>query len=129
MRRPLLSATMAWVVLDVAHLLDHMRGDRDLSTEVQTAGFAGYVTTAVVLVLVLRGHRLAPLGAVLLGASAVIGFAAVHLLPHWSAISDSYSDFDTDALNWVLAILPMAAAAALAVAGARAMRQWQPSSP
>ena len=114
-RRALLPPALAWVAADIAHLLDHIRQDRELPAEVTLVGTTGYVATTLLLVLILRRHDLARPYAVFFGVSAMLGFLLVHVLPQWSAISDPYGDLDTDALNWLLVVAPMAAAAWLAV--------------
>jgi hypothetical protein len=119
-RRALLPPALAWLATDAGHLLDHIRQDRDLPAEVTAVGLIGYVATALLFVLILRRHRLAGGYAAFFGLSALAGFVAVHLAPHWAPVSDPYGDIATDALNWLLVVLPMAAAAWLAVAGWRA---------
>jgi hypothetical protein len=112
-------ASLIYLVLTVVHAADHARQGRDLATEVSTVGLLGLFTSVVLLVLALRRHEQAPTLAVLLGGGAFLGFAAVHLLPHWSAFSDPYADFDLDALSWVLVVLPMLSAAYLLAVGLR----------
>jgi hypothetical protein len=51
-----------------------------------------------------------------------VGIAAVHLLPRWGALSDPYAAAHVDALSWALAVVPVLAAALLAVVAARALR-------
>ena len=118
-RRALLPPALAWVATDLAHLLDHVRQDRELPAEVTAVGTTGYVATAMLLVLVLRRHELARPYAIFFGVSAMLGFVLVHLLPRWSPISDPYGELDTDAVNWLLVALPMAAGAWLAVSAWR----------
>src|SRR5688572_21404527 len=89
-RRPLLAASIAWAVLNVAHTLDHARQDRAVPEELRTVGVLGYVSTAVLLFLVWRAHRLAPLYAAMYGVSIVVAFLLIHVVPDWSAISDPY---------------------------------------
>ena len=127
-RRPLLIAALAWVVLDVAHFLDHVRQDRELPAEVQTVGITGYVATAILLYLIVRRHRLAPLYAAAFGISIVLGFTLVHFVPEWSAISDPYSGTEgVDGLAWVLAIVPALSGLALAATAARELRAPGPA--
>jgi hypothetical protein len=126
-RRALLTATLIWLALDIGHAIDHTRQGRDLATEVYTVGMTGWVATAVLLVLIVRGYRLAPLLATLSGAAVVLGFLAVHIAPEWSAFSDPYGDFDPDAVSWALVALPMLAGLNLAITGARWVRQPLPA--
>jgi hypothetical protein len=116
---PLGRASLLLVVADVLHALDHTRQSRPLGAEVYAAGIAGWIALALLLVLVARGHALAAPYAFAVGASVAVGFALVHLAPHWSAFSDPYSSFGADALSWVLVALPMVAAVWLCVVAAR----------
>ena len=119
MRRALLPPTLAWIAADFGHFLDHLRQDRELAAEVYAVGTSGYVATALLLGLVLAGSRFAPPVAAAFGASVVAGFALVHIVPDWSAISDPYSAFGADALSWALVVVPMLTAVWLVVAGLR----------
>ena len=83
----------------------------------------------VLVILVARRHRLAPLYAATFGATFALGFVLVHALPHWSAFSDSYGDANVDALSWLLAAIPFAAGLVLLAAGVRAMREAGHPSP
>ena len=109
--------------MDFAHFLDHLRQDRELAIEVYALGTSGYVATAVLLGLVLTRSRWAPHFAAAFGLAALVGFAAVHLAPHWSPFSDPYSRFDADALSYVLVAAPMLSALALAATGVRELRE------
>jgi len=128
---PLGRAALLLVAADVLHALDHARQGRDLTAEVYTAGVAGWVALAVLLLLVARRHPLAAPYAAAVGLSVAVGFVAVHLAPHWSAFSDPYSGFAPDALSWALAVAPIAAGLNLAAqaARARARRRRSPPAP
>jgi hypothetical protein len=102
----------------VIHDLDHVRQHRALGNELYGIGLVALVTALVTLVLALRGHSLAPAAAVVVGAGNVIGLAAVHVLPHWSAFSDPYPAAHVDALSWTVLAVMWMVAAALAFAGA-----------
>jgi len=117
---PLGRAALLLTAADVLHALDHARQGRDLSSEVYVAGVAGWIALAVLLVLVAREHRLAAPYAAAVGVSVAAGFLAVHIAPHWSALSDPYSRFDPDALSWALVVLPVLAALNLVAQAARA---------
>ena len=78
--------------------------------------------TALAVVLVLRGHRLAPLVAVSAGTGLAIGFLAVHWLPGWGEFSDSFVDGGAAVTSMVASLLEVAGAVWLAVAGWRALR-------
>lgn len=121
--RRLLVPTLGFGAAQILHTLDHvLRQDRSLPTEINVVGLAGLAGTAILLILVLSGHRLAPLGAAIVGLGNAAGFAAVHLAPHWSAFSDPYPDLGLDAVSWASLALAIAAALWLGSAGLRAMR-------
>jgi hypothetical protein len=122
-------AALLLTAADVLHALDHTRQGRDLASEVYVAGVAGWIALAVLLVLVARGHALAPLYAAAVGVSVAVGFVAVHLAPHWSAVSDPYSAFDADALSWALVALPILAALNLVAQAVRARARTRGSRP
>jgi hypothetical protein len=126
---PLGRAALLLVAADVAHALDHTRQGRDLAAEVYTAGVAGWIALAVLLVLVALGHRLAAPYAAAVGLPFAVGFVAVHVLPHWSALSDPYPAWDPDALSWALVALPLLAAVNLVAQAARARSRTRRSPP
>jgi hypothetical protein len=126
---PLGRAALLLVGADVAHALDHTRQGRDLAAEVYTAGVAGWIALAVLLVLIARGHRLAAPYAAAVGLAFAVGFVAVHLLPHWSALSDPYPAWHPDALSWALVALPLLAAVNLVAQAARARSRTRRSPP
>ena len=126
---PLGRAALLLVLADVLHALDHARQGRDLAGEVYVAGVGGWIALALLLVLIARGHRLAPLYAAAVGVSVAAGFLAVHVAPHWSAVSDPYSAFDPDALSWVLVVVPVLAAVNLVVRAAQARARSRRSPP
>jgi hypothetical protein len=119
---PLGRAALLLAAADVAHALDHTRQGRDLAPEVYTAGIAGWIALALLLVLVARRNRLAALYAAAVALSVAAGIVAVHLAPHWSAFSDPYSSFDPDALSWALVALPVLAALLLVVRAVEVLR-------
>jgi hypothetical protein len=126
---PLGRAALLLVAADVAHALDHARQGRDLAAEVYTAGIAGWIALAVLLVLVVRGHRLAAPYAAAVGLAVAVGFVAVHVLPHWSAFSDPYSGWEPDALSWALVVVPVLAALNLVAQAARVRSHTRRSPP
>ena len=126
---PLGRAALLLAAADVLHAVDHTRQGRDLGGEVYAAGIAGWIALAVLLVLVARRHRLAAPYAAAVGVSVAAGFVAVHLLPHWSALSDPYPSFHPDALSWGLVALPVAAALNLVWQATRARSRTRRSPP
>ena len=89
---PLRVAATVFAVALLVHGADHLRRGMDVVTpEVFWLGNVQLVLSLVTLVLVFRGHRWAPAFAVGIGFASAIGFSAAHLLPHWSAFSDSFT--------------------------------------
>jgi hypothetical protein len=119
---PLGRAALLLVAADVLHALDHTRQGRSLATEVYAAGVTGWIALAVLLLLVARRHRLAPMYAAAVGLSVAAGFVAVHVAPHWSAFSDPYPDAHLDALSWALVVVPVLAGLNVTVQALRAAR-------
>jgi hypothetical protein len=126
---PLGRATLLVVAAHLLHDADHLRQGRSASGAVAATAVLAWVATIVLVVLVARRHRLAPLYAAVFGATFSLGFVLVHGLPHWGAFSDSYGDAGVDALSWVLAAIPFAAGLVLLAAGLRAMRDAGQPSP
>jgi hypothetical protein len=122
MRTPLGRAALLLVALAVLHDLDHLRQGRDEPAQIVALAITGWIATAVLLFLIARRHRYAAPFAAALGLSQAAGFVAVHVLPHWSAFSDSYGDAGVDALSWALAILPILAALNLVREAVRELR-------
>jgi hypothetical protein len=115
-----------WLVLVAAnllHVLDHALQSRpesaQLSTEVQTIGALGNIALLIAGVLILRGSAYAPPFAVLIGFGTALGLIAVHLLPHWSAFSDPYTDLSLSAGSWLSLAFFFGAAVAFGYAGLR----------
>ena len=109
----------------VAHILDHELNQpvRELPVSGTAVGVAGFALVAASAVLAVRRSRHAPTAAVVAGGATALGVVFVHLLPGWwGFVSDPYWDFSADALTWALALAPLVAGAALAVAGARELR-------
>lgn len=121
--RLLLLTSAALFGMTVLHDLDHIRQGRPLPTALTAVGLAGLLGAAICLVLAIRKHPLTAPAATLIGISSVIGLIAVHIVPHWSVLSDPYPDAQVDALSWTNLILLIAAALALGIAGLRSLRQ------
>ena len=117
----ILRAGALLLVLLVAHTADHELNQppREYGLALTLPGFLGLAAAVTVVVLAWRRSRAAAPAALVVGAGTVTGFFAIHLLPRWSAFSDPYSAFEPNALSWALVALPMAAAAWLALRGAR----------
>jgi len=115
----------------LVHGADHMRRGTDVvTTEVLSAGTVQFVLAVLAVGLVFRGHRLAPVAAIAIGFPSAIGFTAAHLLPHWSAFSDSFTGADVaphvNALSWVTAVFEITADLAFGAAGVATLRARGP---
>jgi hypothetical protein len=70
---------------------------------------------AATVVPLVRRHLLAPLATVAVGASTVVGVAAVHVAPERSFFSDSYTAAHADALRRAIIVLMMLGGLAMAI--------------
>jgi len=121
-------AAAVFAVALVIHGADHLRRGMDVITpEVLWLGNLQLVLSAVTIVLVFRGHRWAPGFAIAVGFASAIGFTAAHLLPHWSAFSDSFTGGHhapgVSTYSWFAACTEIAAGLLLGVAGVVAARR------
>lgn len=115
-------ATTGYVALNVLHVLDHVRQGRALAPEVTYPGTAVLVLAVVLTVLAFRHSPVAPAAAVVFGVVTALGLVAVHVLPHWSAFSDSYLPLHLDAVSWLSLLTLLAAGITVGICGAAAMR-------
>src|SRR4051812_4908011 len=112
------------------HNADHIRrGASSVTTALFVAGNLAAVVSVVAIVLILRRHRLAPQIAVLAGFPLAIGFAAAHMLPTWSALSDSFVDGHVSAFSWFASLLEIAGALTLGMAGLYVLRLRRAAPP
>jgi hypothetical protein len=108
----------------VLHNADHFRrGTSTVSGGLLALGTLGMVLWAIVIVMILRGHRLAPLAAVSAGIPLAIGFVAVHWFPHRSSLSDSFVEGGASWMSITASLLEIAGAVAISVAGVAAIRR------
>jgi hypothetical protein len=108
----------------LVHTADHLRRGLDVLTpEVFWAGNVSGVMAVVAIALALVGHRLAPLVAVAHGVTQGLGVAAVHLLPRWSAFSDSLLVGGADILSLAAVLTEIGTALAFAAAGIYVLRR------
>src|SRR5262245_32628984 len=122
--RVLRHAAILFLIGFLIHNGDHLRRGVDVLTpEVLWAGSVSGVLALAAIALALMGHRLAPLVAVAVGLPMALGVAAVHLLPRWSAFSDSLADGRVDALSWIAVLAEIAGALAFGAVGAWALRR------
>jgi hypothetical protein len=123
LHRMLTCAACLFAAALVLHGADHLRrGLAVVTPEVLWGGALLSMAGSIAVVLVLGGHRLAPLIAVAVGFPTAAGVVASHLLPRWSALSDSFLTNGADLVSWAAVLAEIAAAFALGVAGARAWR-------
>jgi hypothetical protein len=102
------------------HTADHFR--RGLDTVTHHVFWGGNLSTVLgvtAVVLILTGHRLAPMAAVAFGFPIALGVAAVHLLPTWSAFSDSFIDNDLSWMSWTVVTIEIVGALACGIVGWR----------
>jgi len=122
--KPLRHVALLLLAGFLLHNGDHLRrGIGVLTPEVFWAGAVTGLVTLAAIVLVLVGHRLGPTVAVPVGFGMAIGVSVVHLLPHWSALSDSLPDGSVDAFTWLAVLCEIAGALAFGWAGLLAMRR------
>lgn len=115
-------ASLALLAAVILHDLDHVRQGRSVEPLVVAVGVIGDIAIITLAILVIRGHRLAPLAATVVGFANVLGFIAVHVVPDWGPLSDGYPDLAVDGLSWALVFVPMAAALWLGVTGLSSRR-------
>jgi hypothetical protein len=118
---------VVFLVALLVHAADHLRRGFDVLTPtVFWAGNVQLIAASVTLVLVFRGHRLAPAAATAVGFASAIGFTAAHVLPHWSTFSDSFTGADVapgvTAFSWFAALFEIGADLAFGWAGLRMLR-------
>jgi hypothetical protein len=126
----LLRANILFIAANLLHSADHQRqGIGGLSWEILAGGSAITVAAIASLVLAWRGDGRAPIFGAVLGLSAAAGIAASHLAPHWGAFSDSYPQIHADAISWVVVLIEIAAAVALATVAVRDLRRASSAAP
>jgi hypothetical protein len=117
---------VVFVVAVTVHGVDHARRGLDvMTTQVMLAGSIQFLLAVIALVLVFRRHPWAPLAAIAIGFSSAIGFAAAHLLPHWSSFSDSFTGShvapNVTVLSWATALFEIGADIAFGWVGLRVL--------
>jgi hypothetical protein len=112
------------------HTADHLRRGLDVLTpEVQWAGNLSTLLGIAAVVLVLMGHRWAPMVAVVTGIPVALGVAAVHLIPHWSAFSDAFPGAQhtgVTALSYSVVLIEIVGALAMGAAGLAIVLERRP---
>lgn len=108
----------------VVHNLDHARRGLDQITEhVIWSGTVVAMMAAVILTLVLTRHATARVAAAVGGIAIAVGVSASHLLPEWSAFSDSLVEGRVDPLTWVAVLAEIGGAVLMSAAGLAAARR------
>lgn len=109
------------------HTVDHVRRGLDVITsQVFWAGNASTLIGVTAVALVFAGHRLAPVAAVWAGIPIALGVASVHLLPKWSALSDSFPEpasVGVTGLSWTVVSIEIAGALAVGLVGLMILRR------
>ena len=100
--RALVLAAGTLLALTVLHDLDHLRQGRSLPLALNLIGAFGTAGALGVFLWALRRtddnlRRVA--GA--FGVTTAVGLVIIHVLPHWSIISDPYGEAGVDWLSWV----------------------------
>ena len=109
------------------HTADHLR--RGLDAVTGQVLWAGNLSTAIgitAVVLVIIGHRFGPMLAAVTGIPVAVGVAAVHLLPKWSALSDSFlgaHNTGVTAFSWTVVLIEIVGAVAMGIAGLAIVRE------
>lgn len=111
-------AAIGFAVAVLIHNADHARrGGDSVTSDVFWIGSASILLEIAVVVMVLQRHRLAPLAAVATGIPLAFGYVLVHLTPRRTWLSDAFPGGDVSAWSWAAALIEIAAATALGLAG------------
>lgn len=122
--RSLQVAAAVFTAVVLFHNGDHVRrGAEAVSSDVFWAGSASIVLEVGIVVLILLGHRLAPLAAAASGFALAAGYVLVHLLPPRGWLSDALFSGGAEAISQVAALTEVAGALLLGVAGWSALRR------
>ena len=116
----ILYAAIVLFALQVVHALDHAIGHPPDAIG-QVPGLFGFITNAAVIYLAWREDALAPLAAAAVGFFSAAALIAIHLAPHWGALSDPYSKLDLPAISWAIVLVSIAWSLFLGVLGLREM--------
>src|SRR5437764_7029372 len=117
-------ASFVFVLAIVLHGADHIRqGTGSLTREVFWGGAVIAVLGFGTLAMTALRHPRAPLYVAVVGLYTAIGVTASHVLPHWSAFSDSYTNqVHADAISWAAVLFEIAAALVLGMIELRELR-------
>jgi len=124
--RLLTAAAALYLAGWLVHNADHLRRGFDVvTTQVIVLGSVAGVLQLVAIGAVFFRFRLAPLLAVIVGLPDAVGIAAVHLLPHWSSLSDAFPGAHGAGVtvwSWVAASAEVGTALLFALAGLYTLR-------
>lgn len=128
--RALVLAAGALLALTVLHDLDHVRQGRSLPTALNAIGALGTLGAVGLLLWTLRRsdenvRRVA--GA--FGVTTALGLVIIHVLPHWSVISDPYGEAGVDWVSWVSLAAFIFGGVGLAIVAYRNKPRRQGTSP
>ena len=121
--RKLQTAALVYLLGLALHTADHLR--RGIDAVTQHVFWAGNVSTVLGLAavgLILTRHRYASAAAVSFGFPIALGVAAVHLLPGWGVLSDSFLDQSMSWMSWTVVAIEIAGALATGIIGLRLFR-------
>jgi hypothetical protein len=122
--RRLLLAGWFFAVGSAIHVADHLRrGQGTVTDEVLIGGNLGLVVQVAVVTLIVTRHHTAPVAAVAAGFPLALGFLAVHWLPDWGALSDSFVEGGASGLSMAASLLEIAGALAVGLAGLSIVRR------
>lgn len=111
--------------LTVLHDLDHVRQGRELPVVLNVIGALGTLgALGLFLWSALRDDKNLARAAEVFGFTTVLGLVVIHVLPHWSAVSDPYAEAGVDALSWLSLAAFIAGGMGLAVVAHR----YEPSA-
>lgn len=100
--RALVVAAGTLLALTVLHDLDHVRQGRSLPLALNAIGAFGTLGAAALLLWTLRrSDEKVRRAAGAFGVATALGLVIIHVLPHWSAISDPYGEAGVDWLSWI----------------------------
>ena len=124
-------ASFVFVVAIVLHGADHVRqGTGSLTREVFWGGAVIAVLGFGTLAMTALRHPRAPLYCAIVGLYTAIGVSASHVLPHWSAFSDSYTNqVNADFISWAAVLFEIGFAFVLGLLGVRELRRQRAAEP
>jgi hypothetical protein len=121
--RRLVAAGWLFAAATAVHTFDHLRrGQGSITDTLNRTGTVSLLLQVVVITMVVTHHRLAPEAAAATGFPLAVGFAAVHWLPRWSSLSDSFLDAHAAPFSWFASAFEIGAALAIGVAGVQVLR-------